>query len=441
MKKFSFLYALFAPIVRPAIRAFYKNVTINHPENLPQQGPVFICSNHVNAFMDPVSLQVHTKRQIFSLARGDVFAKPFMRWLLTQWKLIPIYRPSEGLENMHKNEATFDISRQVLLQNNCLVIYPEGNCIQERRIRPLKKGAARIAFGVEQARQFNAQLKIVPVGMNYSNPIKFRSELVINIGQPIDLKAYQQLFDENKNLAINALTNDIATAMRKLVVQIDNTANDECIQMVLTYFKNDLLQLLELPATTPSNTFKATQYLADTINNLNQTSQETLGSLKSNLIKYKAHFSTLATTKQPIIKAVAECILLVVLIPLALPGSLMNYPPFLMGRNAAKKIAKNIEFFASIHITVMLFSWIGYNALLAILVHAMLHSPLITLVWVLSQLTSVPFMLYYSDLVKSFATTIKTLAIRLMHPAQYQQYIALRNEINLQLKAILSKTQ
>lgn len=105
MKSFSLIYELTRPIVVPSIGTFYKQIQIKNHKNFPAKGPVFICGNHVNAFMDPLAIQLNNGRQIFTLARGDVFAKPFMRWLLTKWKIIPIYRESEGKENLQKKTS------------------------------------------------------------------------------------------------------------------------------------------------------------------------------------------------------------------------------------------------------------------------------------------------------------------------------------------------
>lgn len=81
-----------------------------------------------------------------------------------------------------KNDETFEKCSTMLEQNKAIIIFSEGLCIQERQLRKLKKGSARIAFGSEEKNNFNLDLMIVPVGVNFSaNPWKFRSGLYIEV--------------------------------------------------------------------------------------------------------------------------------------------------------------------------------------------------------------------------------------------------------------------
>ena len=52
-------------------------------------------------------------QSIYTLARGDVFKKPFYIRLLTAVKLLPVYRISEGAENLGINYDTFATCRSI----------------------------------------------------------------------------------------------------------------------------------------------------------------------------------------------------------------------------------------------------------------------------------------------------------------------------------------
>ncbi len=45
-------------------------------ENVPKEGPVLLCSNHL-AKRDPVLLGVSQKRQVFYMAKEELFQNPF----------------------------------------------------------------------------------------------------------------------------------------------------------------------------------------------------------------------------------------------------------------------------------------------------------------------------------------------------------------------------
>jgi glycerol-3-phosphate O-acyltransferase/dihydroxyacetone phosphate acyltransferase len=378
MKSFSFLYELTRYVFSPAIRVFYKNIQIRNFSHFPFRGGVFICSNHVNAFMDPVALQLHSTRQIFSLARGDAFNKPFLRWLLTQWKLIPIFRLSEGAEHLKKNEYSFATSQLVLTKGNPLVIYPEAVCVQERRIRKLKKGAARIAFGVEGKAGFKAGLTILPVGLNYSDPKKFRSTLFINFGEPLYIADYEALYKEDKAKAINDLTSAIEKAMKGLVINIGHRENDQLVEDLFAIYKPILMQELNSDPGNLEQDFEAGRAIANAVNHFQLGDPAFLEGLKLKLNLYKNHLSELKLRDHLLsgqgirtlnrIRVISDWILSLSGFPLYLIALVMNYLPYKLGKSAADKLAKEVEFHASINMTIGWIAWLVYYFLQLLLV-------------------------------------------------------------------------
>lgn len=77
-------------------------------------------------------------------------------------------------------EAVF----QRLKEGGCIGIFPEGGSHDRTELLPLKAGVAIMALGA-LADDPNCGVKIVPVGMNYFHPHKFRSRCVIEFGKPI----------------------------------------------------------------------------------------------------------------------------------------------------------------------------------------------------------------------------------------------------------------
>jgi 1-acyl-sn-glycerol-3-phosphate acyltransferase len=181
----SILYQVLRPVVTIAVHVFYKKIEIANREHLNEEGATLIVSNHNNAFLDAVVVEMFAKNQIYSIARGDVFGNPFIRSILNQMRILPIFRKEEGPGQMHKNEATFERCIELLRKKEHIIMYPEGDCVMEKRLRRLRKGAARIALRTEAKHDFKLNLRILPVGLNYSSAKKFRSKLFINIGNPI----------------------------------------------------------------------------------------------------------------------------------------------------------------------------------------------------------------------------------------------------------------
>ena len=75
---------------------------------LLQQGPLLIAANHPNSFLDAIILGSLFKTHVYSLARGDAFVGKFFTRILRSFKMLPVYRVSEGVENLEHNYTTFE---------------------------------------------------------------------------------------------------------------------------------------------------------------------------------------------------------------------------------------------------------------------------------------------------------------------------------------------
>ena len=56
--------------------------------------------------------------------------------------MFPVYRISEGAENLENNYDTFESCKEIFKKNGIVLIFSEGRCINEWRLRPLKKGTS-----------------------------------------------------------------------------------------------------------------------------------------------------------------------------------------------------------------------------------------------------------------------------------------------------------
>jgi 1-acyl-sn-glycerol-3-phosphate acyltransferase len=203
-------------MVRLAMMIFCRKLIINKPALLKEKGPLLLAFNHPNSFLDAIILDTLFHQSIYSLARGDVFKKPFYIKLLTALKMLPVYRISEGAENLSTNYDTFKACRDIFKKNGIVMIASEGKCINEWRLRPLKKGTARMAIASWEE---NIPLKVLPVGINYSSFRRFGKNIFINFGEMIsasDIDLTQP--DGLKNQAFNC---KLEGQLKQLVFTID----------------------------------------------------------------------------------------------------------------------------------------------------------------------------------------------------------------------------
>ena len=80
---------------------------------------------------------------------------------------------------------------KILENEGAFLIFPEGISVAERRLNKIKTGAARIGFGALESIDWSQEVIIMPVGLSYSDVIKFKSDVVIKYGNPICLNDYK----------------------------------------------------------------------------------------------------------------------------------------------------------------------------------------------------------------------------------------------------------
>jgi 1-acyl-sn-glycerol-3-phosphate acyltransferase len=207
-----FLLKLYA---RFAIKLYCRKITINKPEYLKVKGPVLLAANHPNSFLDGMILTTLFQENIYSLARGDAFKNPFFRRFLYWLHLRPVYRTSEGSENLTHNYTTFEACHDVFEKNGIVVIFSEGRCMNEWHLRPLRKGTARLAVS---AWKKNIDLTVIPVGINYNSFRNFGKNVVINFGEPIHKESVMD--QQSEGLQFLAFNQQLRTELHKAVYEI-----------------------------------------------------------------------------------------------------------------------------------------------------------------------------------------------------------------------------
>lgn len=162
-----------------ALPLYIRHLRCNHPQMFSERGPLLLACNHPNSFLDAIILCTLFRRPVYSLARGDVFKKNWAATLLRSLRILPVYRTSEGAENLGENYKTFEACLSIFRQGGIVLIFSEGLCENEWHLRPLKKGTARLALS---AWQQGIPLRILPVALNYSSFKQYGKSMHIFFG-------------------------------------------------------------------------------------------------------------------------------------------------------------------------------------------------------------------------------------------------------------------
>lgn len=204
-----------------ALLIYCRDIRIRNKEYLRSEGPLLIAANHPNSFLDAIILASLFKRPIYSLARGDAFKSPGYARILRWLNMFPVYRVSEGVENLDHNYTTFDECKSVFKRNGIVLIFSEGRCINEWHLRPLKKGTARLAISSWEE---GIPLTVLPLGINYSSFDTFGKNVQLNFGSPIEKKDIT--LDDTYGRSVVAFNERLKQELQQLVIEKDKNDTD-----------------------------------------------------------------------------------------------------------------------------------------------------------------------------------------------------------------------
>lgn len=234
------LYQLLKLPARTSLWFFYKRIYRLYRERQPKEQPTIVVANHANTFTDPISIALLQPRDLYFWARANEFKKPVVGWVARNVHMLPIHRQRDGKDQMAKNAETFAASRRVLAQTgNMLFIAPEGDCYVEKRLRPLKQGTARLSLEFLRENP-NSELFIQPLGLNYTNITGGWGDFFLVWGEPIAVRRYWSEFEHDEQAAVEALTRDIAEALRATMLHIDKPENEQMVEGFWEIYRNDL---------------------------------------------------------------------------------------------------------------------------------------------------------------------------------------------------------
>jgi 1-acyl-sn-glycerol-3-phosphate acyltransferase len=237
------LYSIVKIIARLALPLYCRNLAINRKELLKHKGPLLLAVNHPNSFLDAIILCTLFDGTVFSLARGDAFKNTWAAKVLTLFKMFPVYRVSEGVENMEENYTTFDLCKNIFKKNGIVLIFSEGLCVNEWHLRALKKGTARLAIS---SWQDGIDLKVLPVAINYSSFKKFGKNIKLFFGDFICKENIA--YNDSHGNAIKQFNDILKSQLSKYAFEI--STSDKALQRQHFFVRNSLLKktVLFLPA-------------------------------------------------------------------------------------------------------------------------------------------------------------------------------------------------
>jgi 1-acyl-sn-glycerol-3-phosphate acyltransferase len=381
MKKFekwSLGYACLRAYTTLIHRCFYKFVHVSGRENVPSGQPLIFSPNHQNALMDALAVLTTVNQQPVFLARADMFKKKAVIAILHFLKILPVYRMRDGMENLGENEEIFSQVVKVLDNKKSVCILPEGNHGDRKRLRTLKKGIFRVAFIAQREHADKPWVKIIPVGLDYSNYSNFQAELLVNYRKPIEVSDYWNLYTENPVKAINQLREDLVNRMKEGMIHIENEEFYSTYISLLSIFKEELATWAGLNPENPYHRFRAAKEFVTGLDSILIEDLSFMQSLKNKVDQYtqvvELHGMRDGTVKNEpysLFGLLFNGLMFILFLPVFVFGAINNYLPYklpvILGRSikdpqfisSARFGLSLVTFFVFYPIMVFLFSLVS----------------------------------------------------------------------------------
>ncbi len=168
--KESKLYRFIVTLIRPFARLLYR-LEVRGLENVPSKGKVILCPNHTSN-ADPVLLAITLKRQIYFMAKAELFNNKLLGKLFKMVGAFPVNR-GKG------DSSAIDTAEDILENGEQLGLFIEGTRSKTGEFLRPKTGCAMIAY--------KTTTPILPICISGKNEhtVKIFRKNIISIGKPI----------------------------------------------------------------------------------------------------------------------------------------------------------------------------------------------------------------------------------------------------------------
>jgi 1-acyl-sn-glycerol-3-phosphate acyltransferase len=194
-------YKLCWLILRVYLRLFCK-LKIDGVENVPLTGAVIIAANHIGA-ADPPIVGTCVKRELYFLAKKELFKGIFMRTLISNLNSIPVNRSI-------LDQRALQAAEDALRRGYGLILFPEGTRSRTGELRKGKPGVGLLARRV--------MVPIIPAYVENSRgflTLVFKwKRLKVRFGEPLDINWIASFPDDKEGY--RAITEQLMSRIARL---------------------------------------------------------------------------------------------------------------------------------------------------------------------------------------------------------------------------------
>jgi 1-acyl-sn-glycerol-3-phosphate acyltransferase len=231
------IYRLFKQYVRLAHSVYYRKIYFLDKENMPENAPLMVVSDHQNSLNDALALvlaiNARGRRKIRAIARADAFEFPVFGTIFRGIGIMPAFRLMyQGISSLSNNADTFMKTYHELLNNGTIIIYPEAGHQDKRWLGRFSYGYLRLAFEAAEKSNFEKEVFVMPSCNHYSDYMNIREDILIKFGEPVSLKPYYQMYKEKHRTAQREVNEIIRNCVAELMLNITDLENYNAIDFL-----------------------------------------------------------------------------------------------------------------------------------------------------------------------------------------------------------------
>lgn len=191
-------YSFFRFLFRCFYAIFYR-WEVRGQENIPENGAVILCSNHIDN-LDPPLLGCGIERKVHFMAKEELFKIPVISFLITKFGAFPVKRGAG-------DRAAIRATLQILEEGKVLGIFPEGTRSKTGELGQGLAGTAMFAL--------KSNAVVIPVAI--IGPYRLFRPVMIVYGKPLDLSAYKEM--KSSGELLKEVTDFIMKNIAELIAQ------------------------------------------------------------------------------------------------------------------------------------------------------------------------------------------------------------------------------
>ena len=346
------LYRALVRFLTLVAHTFYQRIEVVGLENVPARGAVILAGNHPNALIDGLLLMCHARRTpVHFLGNAKLWKIFLLARLLDVLGSVPVVR-REDYGPDADNDSAFERVDEILAHGGCVAIFPEGISHTDSQISTLKTGAARMALRAAERRETG--VAIVPFGLTYLDRHRFRSQVLLHFGTPMPIDADGlAAYRHDEVQTVRRLTAQLRGRLSRITLNAPDRATLRFIHCARRLYKPVAAKL------TPATYVELSRRLVDRYMRI--AGEPDIRRLRGDVEAYQSRLELLGlkdhqlshpvSARNAMTRIVRRMALVIVLLPLALPGAIIVLPSVWLAAAVSSWFSYDVDDIATLKVS------------------------------------------------------------------------------------------